>query len=53
MICNKQIYKKSPSKFEGLVYYKKIGLNYLANFLYLFMNLSTLPAVSTNFTLPV
>lgn len=45
--------KKVLQKFEGLYNYYKNKLNYLANFLYLFMNLSTLPAVSTNLVLPV
>lgn len=45
--------KKVLQNFEGLLFIMKNLLNYLANFLYLFINLSTLPAVSTNFTLPV
>ena len=54
-ISNKLKKKKKKKSFRNLKDFNifLIRNNYFANFLYLFMNLSTLPAVSTNFTLPV
>ena len=49
-----QKYKiKKPSDIRKTLKILENAGNYFAYFLYLFMNLSTLPAVSTSFTFPV